>query len=170
MPGIQPSADFTEELIAFCRRHLAHVKCPRSVNFEEELRRLPTGKLISACCAIGIGARGRAGSCAAEAAVVSGSGCGRRRYQIRSNFPLHRVEVRAEAVDEDDRYDERQSGADQRGIVGSGHVKDEPGEKSAQARSQAEDHEEIAVNLAKGALSEIARDEKGDQVDLGAES
>ena len=45
MPGTRPSADFAEELIAFCRQHLAHIKCPRSVDFEEELPRLPTGKL-----------------------------------------------------------------------------------------------------------------------------
>jgi long-chain acyl-CoA synthetase len=45
MPGIRPTADFAEELIAFCRQHLAHIKCPRSVDFEEELPRLPTGKL-----------------------------------------------------------------------------------------------------------------------------
>jgi long-chain acyl-CoA synthetase len=45
MPGIRPSADFAEELIAFCRRHLAHIKCPRSIDFEQELPRLPTGKL-----------------------------------------------------------------------------------------------------------------------------
>jgi long-chain acyl-CoA synthetase len=45
MPGIRPTAAFAEELIAFCRRHLAHIKCPRSIDFEEELPRLPTGKL-----------------------------------------------------------------------------------------------------------------------------
>ena len=45
MPGIRPSAAFAEELIAFCRQHLAHIKCPRSIDFEEELPRLPTGKL-----------------------------------------------------------------------------------------------------------------------------
>jgi len=45
MPGIRPSADFAVELIAFCRQHLAHIKCPRSIDFEEELPRLPTGKL-----------------------------------------------------------------------------------------------------------------------------
>ena len=45
MPGIRPSADFAEELIAFCRQRLAHIKCPRSIGFEEELPRLPTGKL-----------------------------------------------------------------------------------------------------------------------------
>jgi len=45
MPGIRPTADFAEELIAFCRQHLAHIKCPRTIDFEEELPRLPTGKL-----------------------------------------------------------------------------------------------------------------------------
>jgi long-chain acyl-CoA synthetase len=45
MPGTRPTAAFAEELIAFCRQHLAHIKCPRSVDFEEELPRLPTGKL-----------------------------------------------------------------------------------------------------------------------------
>jgi acyl-CoA synthetase (AMP-forming)/AMP-acid ligase II len=34
-----------EELIAFCRQRLAHFKCPRSVDFVDELPRLPTGKL-----------------------------------------------------------------------------------------------------------------------------
>ena len=45
MPGISPTAAFAEELIAFCRQRLAHIKCPRSIDFEEELPRLPTGKL-----------------------------------------------------------------------------------------------------------------------------
>ncbi len=30
---------------AYCREHLADVKCPRSVDFREELPRHPTGKL-----------------------------------------------------------------------------------------------------------------------------
>jgi long-chain acyl-CoA synthetase len=34
-----------EELIAFCRANLSHVKCPRSIDFEAELPRHPTGKL-----------------------------------------------------------------------------------------------------------------------------
>jgi long-chain acyl-CoA synthetase len=34
-----------EELIAFCRQQLSPVKCPRSVDFEAELPRHPTGKL-----------------------------------------------------------------------------------------------------------------------------
>ncbi|MBL6716435.1 MAG: AMP-binding protein [Pseudomonadales bacterium] len=37
--------ELAEELIAFCRSHLAHLKCPRSVDFEAELPRHPTGKL-----------------------------------------------------------------------------------------------------------------------------
>jgi long-chain acyl-CoA synthetase len=38
-PGLE------RELIAYCREHLADVKCPRSVDFREELPRHPTGKL-----------------------------------------------------------------------------------------------------------------------------
>jgi len=34
-----------QELIAFCRNHLSHIKCPRSIDFEAELPRHPTGKL-----------------------------------------------------------------------------------------------------------------------------
>jgi long-chain acyl-CoA synthetase len=37
--------DLERELMAFCREHLADVKCPRSVDFEAELPRHPTGKL-----------------------------------------------------------------------------------------------------------------------------
>ena len=42
-PG--PGPELERELIAFCRESLAHYKCPRSVDFVEELPRLPTGKL-----------------------------------------------------------------------------------------------------------------------------
>jgi acyl-coenzyme A synthetase/AMP-(fatty) acid ligase len=34
-----------QELIAYCKEHLADVKCPRSVDFRSELPRHPTGKL-----------------------------------------------------------------------------------------------------------------------------
>ncbi len=37
--------ELEQELLAFCRSHLSHVKCPRSVDFEAELPRHPTGKL-----------------------------------------------------------------------------------------------------------------------------
>jgi acyl-CoA synthetase (AMP-forming)/AMP-acid ligase II len=38
-------AELERELIAYCREHLADVKCPRSVDFRAELPRHPTGKL-----------------------------------------------------------------------------------------------------------------------------
>jgi len=39
------SPDLEREIVQFCRDNLAHYKCPRSVDFELELPRLPTGKL-----------------------------------------------------------------------------------------------------------------------------
>jgi long-chain acyl-CoA synthetase len=45
MPGIPASSALSDELIAFCAKHLSRQKCPRSVDFEAELPRLPTGKL-----------------------------------------------------------------------------------------------------------------------------
>jgi acyl-CoA synthetase (AMP-forming)/AMP-acid ligase II len=41
-----PTAQLGIELIAFCRDRLAHYKCPVSVDFVNELPRLPTGKLL----------------------------------------------------------------------------------------------------------------------------
>ncbi len=43
--GIEPSPELERELIAYCRTHLADLKCPRSVDFTDELPRHPTGKL-----------------------------------------------------------------------------------------------------------------------------
>ena len=43
--GVEPGPELERELIAFCREHLAHYKCPRTIDFEDELPRLPTGKL-----------------------------------------------------------------------------------------------------------------------------
>jgi acyl-CoA synthetase (AMP-forming)/AMP-acid ligase II len=37
--------ELERELIAYCREHLAHYKCPRSIDFDPELPRQPTGKL-----------------------------------------------------------------------------------------------------------------------------
>ena len=45
MPGVAHSAETAAELIAFCREHLAPIKCPRSIDFVDQLPRLPTGKL-----------------------------------------------------------------------------------------------------------------------------
>jgi long-chain acyl-CoA synthetase len=44
-PGVPPTPELAAELIDFCRAHLARPKCPRTVDFEQELPRLPTGKL-----------------------------------------------------------------------------------------------------------------------------
>ena len=44
-PGYAPGPDLERQLIGFCREHLAHFKCPRTVDFVDELPRLPTGKL-----------------------------------------------------------------------------------------------------------------------------
>ncbi|MGJ5176167.1 AMP-binding protein [Bradyrhizobium oligotrophicum] len=45
MPGIPPGLELEEELITFCRQSLSRQKVPRSIDFETELPRLPTGKL-----------------------------------------------------------------------------------------------------------------------------
>jgi long-chain acyl-CoA synthetase len=43
--GVEPSDALAAELVAYCRDRLAHYKCPRSVDFRDELPRHPTGKL-----------------------------------------------------------------------------------------------------------------------------
>jgi long-chain acyl-CoA synthetase len=45
MPGITPGPDLAQELITFCSESLSRQKVPRSIDFEAELPRLPTGKL-----------------------------------------------------------------------------------------------------------------------------
>jgi long-chain acyl-CoA synthetase len=45
LPGEEPGPQLERELISFCREHLAHFKCPRTIDFTAELPRLPTGKL-----------------------------------------------------------------------------------------------------------------------------
>jgi len=45
MPGVEESDATRETLLAHCREHLAGFKTPRSIDFEAELPRLPTGKL-----------------------------------------------------------------------------------------------------------------------------
>ena len=42
---LQAGPELASELLDYCREQLAHYKCPRSVDFEEELPRHPTGKL-----------------------------------------------------------------------------------------------------------------------------
>jgi long-chain acyl-CoA synthetase len=45
MPGVEPCQALAEELIAFCSQSLSRQKVPRSIDFEEQLPRLLTGKL-----------------------------------------------------------------------------------------------------------------------------
>ena len=45
MPGFEPCQALADELIAFCGQSLSRQKVPRSIDFEAELPRLPTGKL-----------------------------------------------------------------------------------------------------------------------------
>jgi long-chain acyl-CoA synthetase len=44
-PGVAAGPDLERELIAFCRQGIAHFKCPRSIDFIEELPRTETGKM-----------------------------------------------------------------------------------------------------------------------------
>ncbi|MFC0239922.1 acyl-CoA synthetase [Rhodopseudomonas telluris] len=44
--GVTPGKEFEAKLIGFCREHLSPIKCPRSIDFETELPRTPTGKLV----------------------------------------------------------------------------------------------------------------------------
>jgi long-chain acyl-CoA synthetase len=46
IPDTAASSAMAEALIAFCREHLSAIKCPRSVDFIDQLPRTPTGKLI----------------------------------------------------------------------------------------------------------------------------
>lgn len=45
VPGVAAGPALAQELIAFCQQHLSRIKCPRSIDFSEQLPRLPTGKL-----------------------------------------------------------------------------------------------------------------------------
>ncbi|WP_375411384.1 AMP-binding protein [uncultured Bradyrhizobium sp.] len=45
MPGINACDELAQELIGFCQEHLSRQKCPRSIDFDPALPRLPTGKL-----------------------------------------------------------------------------------------------------------------------------
>ena len=44
--GAVAGPELADELIAYCRAGLADVKCPRTVDFRDELPRTPTGKLL----------------------------------------------------------------------------------------------------------------------------
>ena len=45
LPAYSPSPELEEELITFCRERLSHYKCPKSVDFVDELPRQDNGKI-----------------------------------------------------------------------------------------------------------------------------
>ncbi len=45
MEGIAPSDELADDLLVYCQERLAKIKCPKSVDFDPELPRHPTGKL-----------------------------------------------------------------------------------------------------------------------------
>ena len=44
-PGFSASPELTAELMAWARERLAHFKCPRSIDYSNDLPRLPSGKI-----------------------------------------------------------------------------------------------------------------------------
>jgi long-chain acyl-CoA synthetase len=44
-PGVATGPELAAELMAYCQQHLAKLKCPKSIDFDAALPRLPTGKL-----------------------------------------------------------------------------------------------------------------------------
>ena len=45
VPQYLNDPELADELIAFCATQLSRQKCPRSIDFTDQLPRLPTGKL-----------------------------------------------------------------------------------------------------------------------------
>ena len=45
MPGVDSAGSTVEDLLEYCREHLSRQKVPRSIDFIDEMPRLPTGKL-----------------------------------------------------------------------------------------------------------------------------
>jgi acyl-CoA synthetase (AMP-forming)/AMP-acid ligase II len=43
--GVVGDAALAAQLLAYCREHLASIKCPKTIDFHDELPRLATGKL-----------------------------------------------------------------------------------------------------------------------------
>jgi acyl-coenzyme A synthetase/AMP-(fatty) acid ligase len=43
--GVEPNSDLAQQLIAYCREHLAGYKAPKTVDFIDEIPRTGTGKI-----------------------------------------------------------------------------------------------------------------------------
>ena len=92
------------------------------------------------------------------------------RGKVGFDLMVDRVDIRAEPIDQNDRCNQREGGADQGRVVRAGMIVGDAAEKRPDPRAQPENHEKIAVDLAERALPEIAGDQECDQVDLGAEA
>lgn len=46
LPSIAPSNQIAEELLEFCKDELSSIKIPKTISFQEQLPRTPTGKLL----------------------------------------------------------------------------------------------------------------------------
>jgi fatty-acyl-CoA synthase len=45
-PGVRGDAALEADLIAYCKAHLSSIKCPRTIDFVDDMPRTPTGKLL----------------------------------------------------------------------------------------------------------------------------
>jgi fatty-acyl-CoA synthase len=45
-PDAVPGPELAEELLSYARERIAHYKCPRTIDFSDDLPRTPTGKLV----------------------------------------------------------------------------------------------------------------------------
>jgi fatty-acyl-CoA synthase len=45
-PGVVAGPELAEELLSYARERIAHYKCPRTIDFSDDLPRTPTGKLV----------------------------------------------------------------------------------------------------------------------------
>ncbi len=55
VPEVAPSDDLAQSLIAYAREHIAHYMVPRSIDFIDELPRLPPVSCTNANCVTPIG-------------------------------------------------------------------------------------------------------------------
>ncbi|RYE57224.1 MAG: acyl-CoA synthetase, partial [Rhizobiaceae bacterium] len=46
MDASQAGPELEAELIGYCRERLSHIKCPRTIDFEQDFPRMPSGKLV----------------------------------------------------------------------------------------------------------------------------
>jgi long-chain acyl-CoA synthetase len=87
MPGFDPGPGTAAELIAFCREHLAHLKCPRSVDFTSQLPGSRPASSTKSPSATATGANPAAASCDSPPAPCQDSCCHQRAQPSVSFLP-----------------------------------------------------------------------------------